>query len=428
MLKNEVAPLNTTDIHIRRLLKITERYLGLYEKNYGSKFIFNFDGQIATIANSKIPRFVLPKTYQINFIGSSQVLKNIFSEGSIALGNAYCNGFIWGNQESIANFIEMLLDFVKQFPKYWRALGIIGMISLIRPVFKSEVDNDSTSNSNNVNFHYSMENFLNSLDTSNRFFHTWLGKYPVYSCGLWQNAQNLEQAQINKFELYAQLLGLEAGKKLLDLGCGWGAQSIYYVQKYGVDVTLVTLSKAQSRYIEQKIRELQIYDRVKILEIDMTSVDAIPDQFDYIYSLGAIEHLSNDQRKQVFSRSRMVLKQGGVALWHTMFNWRYQKFDAWLAKNMWPGVQIPTFNFMRENLKDIYGNVKDFIYPTGSYARTFEAWAKNFFTNRKELLELVQKSKHTNPEWVIRAFEWYLMSCQAVFESQMNVGYFLVRK
>lgn len=423
----EAAPLTAADIHIRRLVQITKKYLDLYERNHGSKFIFDFNGEKIEVSNPKQPRFTLPETYEINFV-DAQVIKNIFSEGSIALGNGYCNGLIRGNRESITKFIEMLLDFVKDFSKYWGVLGLMGTLSFVRPILKSEVSNDSDNNSANVNFHYSMENFMNSPDSSNRFFHTWLGGYPVYSCALWQDAQTLEQAQVNKFELYAKLLDLEPGKKLLDLGCGWGIQSLYYVEKYGVEATLVTLSKAQAKFINQRVRELQLYDRVKVEQIDMLSVDSIPDEFDYIYSLGAIEHLSNDQRATLFRRCKAVLKPGGVALWHTMFNWRYQKFDAWLAKHMWPGVQIPTFNFMRDTLKSYFGEVEDFIYPTGSYARTFEAWAKNFFSNNQQLLELVSQSNHPNPEWVIRAFEWYLMCCQAVFESQMNVGYFLVRK
>jgi cyclopropane fatty-acyl-phospholipid synthase-like methyltransferase len=45
----------------------------------------------------------------------------------------------------------------------------------------------------------------------------------VYSCGYWNGAENLSQAQIAKLDLICRKLDLKPGMKVLDIGSGWGA-------------------------------------------------------------------------------------------------------------------------------------------------------------------------------------------------------------
>jgi cyclopropane-fatty-acyl-phospholipid synthase len=42
----------------------------------------------------------------------------------------------------------------------------------------------------------------------------------IYSCGYWRGADTLEAAQEAKLMLIANKLGLEAGMRVLDIGCG----------------------------------------------------------------------------------------------------------------------------------------------------------------------------------------------------------------
>jgi len=48
-----------------------------------------------------------------------------------------------------------------------------------------------------------------------------LGKTMAYSCGYWPKAKDLDSAQIAKFDLICKKLNLQAGDKILDIGCGW---------------------------------------------------------------------------------------------------------------------------------------------------------------------------------------------------------------
>lgn len=58
-------------------------------------------------------------------------------------------------------------------------------------------------------------------DTGNDIYTRMLDPLMNYSCGYWQFADTLEQAQIDKLDMICRKLDLKAGDHLLDVGCGW---------------------------------------------------------------------------------------------------------------------------------------------------------------------------------------------------------------
>src|SRR5215210_3482677 len=56
---------------------------------------------------------------------------------------------------------------------------------------------------------------------------------------------SLEAAQRRKHEYVATAIGIEPGRRVLDLGCGWGPL-LHFIRRRGADGVGVTLSKAQA--------------------------------------------------------------------------------------------------------------------------------------------------------------------------------------
>ena len=65
-----------------------------------------------------------------------------------------------------------------------------------------------------------------------------------YSCGYWRNAENLDQAQINKLDLICRKMHLRPGMNVLEIGCGWGGFAKYAAENYDVSVHGVTISNS----------------------------------------------------------------------------------------------------------------------------------------------------------------------------------------
>ncbi|WP_322506791.1 class I SAM-dependent methyltransferase, partial [Anaerolinea sp.] len=108
-----------------------------------------------------------------------------------------------------------------------------------------------------VRYHY---------DVSNDFYSLFLGKRMVYSCAYFESPdEDLDTAQERKLDYICRKLRLKPGQKLLDLGCGWGGLVIYAAERYGVDVTGITLSEPQASLAQQRIAEagLQAHARVR---------------------------------------------------------------------------------------------------------------------------------------------------------------------
>ncbi len=92
----------------------------------------------------------------------------------------------------------------------------------------------------------------------------------------------LEQAQRRKHEYVAEQIGIEPGRRILDLGCGWGGL-LNYIRNMGAAGVGVTLSSAQAAACRRHGLDVHLHDARQVTHDTFG-------EFDAVASLGAFEH------------------------------------------------------------------------------------------------------------------------------------------
>jgi cyclopropane-fatty-acyl-phospholipid synthase len=130
----------------------------------------------------------------------------------------------------------------------------------------------------------------------------------------------LEEAQHRKHEYVAEQIGIEPGKRVLDLGCGWGPL-LNFIRSRGATGVGVTLSSAQAESCRRHGLDVRLQDALKISREDLGGFDAVA-------SLGAFEHFCSpedyeagrqeDIYRDLFERIASLLPDGGRLYLQTM--------------------------------------------------------------------------------------------------------------
>jgi cyclopropane-fatty-acyl-phospholipid synthase len=117
-----------------------------------------------------------------------------------------------------------------------------------------------------------------------RIFRLSLGELADFSGAKYDGdfSLTLEQAQRRKHEYVADQIGIEPGKRILDLGCGWGPLLAFVREREAVGVG-VTLSAAQAKACRRHGLDVHLRDGRRVRPADFGGFDAVA-------SLGAFEH------------------------------------------------------------------------------------------------------------------------------------------
>jgi cyclopropane-fatty-acyl-phospholipid synthase len=97
----------------------------------------------------------------------------------------------------------------------------------------------------------------------------------------------LEQAQRRKHEYIAEQIDIGPGRRVLDLGCGWGPL-LNYIRGAHATGLGVTLSQAQLKACRRHGLDVHLYDALELTRDSFGSFDAVA-------SLGAFEHFCSPQ-------------------------------------------------------------------------------------------------------------------------------------
>jgi cyclopropane-fatty-acyl-phospholipid synthase len=155
-----------------------------------------------------------------------------------------------------------------------------------------------------------------------RIFRLSLGELADFSGAKYDGdlSLSLEEAQRRKHEYVAEQIGIGPGRRVLDLGCGWGPL-LHFIRGRRASGVGVTLSSAQAAACRRHGLDVHLQDARQITRERFGPFDAVA-------SLGAFEHFCSpeEQRagrqeeiyRRLFSRIATLLPAGGRLYLQTM--------------------------------------------------------------------------------------------------------------
>lgn len=244
-----------------------------------------------------------------------------------------------------------------------------------------------------VQFHY---------DISNAFYKLFLDENMIYSCSYFKTPDtSLDRSQVDKLDYICKKLRLKKGEKFLDIGCGWGALVCHAAQYYGVEAYGVTLSQAQYDYAQEKIKRLDLEDKVKVELSDYRNIEG-RECFDKIAQIGMFEHIGFKNHDTYFELMNRLLKPRGLYLHHAITRratWDIRKFkkptayQKVITKYIFPGAELDHIGQTVTNLERYGFEVHDVENLREHYQMTLEHWVDRLWKNKEKAVKEVGVSK-----------------------------------
>jgi len=218
-------------------------------------------------------------------------------------------------------------------------------------------------------------------DVGNDFYRIVLGASMVYSCAYWTRPDDpsygLDEAQRDKLELVCRKLGLAAGMRVLDVGCGWGSFLMHAVERYDVTGVGITLSQEQATYARKRVAEAGLQDRIDIRVQDWRDLSDGP--FDAIASIGMAEHVGAPRYAEYAAALRDLLRPGGRLLNHQIARrpGPTPKGPTFIDRYVFPDGELLPLAQTLGALEDVGLEVRDAESLREHYARTLRCWVTN---------------------------------------------------
>jgi cyclopropane-fatty-acyl-phospholipid synthase len=235
-----------------------------------------------------------------------------------------------------------------------------------------------------------------SYGIENAFYDMFLDRRKIYTCGLFLDTDDLDQAQLNKLNYISDCAHLQPGMRVLDIGCGWGGNLSFMAHDRGAAQAVgITLSA-------QQFEEVRTHFDDKVTAELTDYRDYAPDgKFDAVTSIGMFEHVATPEE----ARSGRHIE---------IYRDYFRRAWEWTNPGAWFGLQTVTQLRIARDIKLLraIGSVTYGIFPGAitprleaimaavnpywevvslqmrreHYSRTCAAWRANLNRNREEIV------------------------------------------
>jgi cyclopropane-fatty-acyl-phospholipid synthase len=282
---------------------------------------------------------------------------------------------------------------------------------------------------------------------TDRIFRLSLGELADFSGAKYDGdfSLSLEEAQRRKHSYVAEQIGIGPGRRVLDLGCGWGPL-LDFIRSRGGSGVGVTLSSAQAAACRRHGLDVHLHDAREVTRDTFGPFDAVA-------SLGAFEHFcspedhragrQDDLYRGLFARIGSVLPDKGRFFLQTMVFGRNmipaeridirapRDSDAWylaLMGRQFPGSWLPHGQEQIIRSAEPHFHLVSSVSGRLDYIETIRQWRKRFAAPslKKTLLKLQLLPRWlTSPDFRL-AFTSGVSANSVCFERELLDHYRLV--
>lgn len=247
-----------------------------------------------------------------------------------------------------------------------------------------------------------------------------LGPHLKYSSGYWpEGVDTLGEAETAMLELSCKRAELADGQRVLELGCGWGALTLWMAAQYpNSEVTAISNSNSQREYIEAEAAKRGLKN-VQVVTCDINEFHPEGD-FDRVVSIEMFEHVRN--HNQLLGRVASWLRPGGKLFVH-IFTHRSQTylFEAksskdWMSKYFFTGGIMPAVELLPTAARGHLVEDARWSVNGRHYSRTLEAWLSRQDAEHEAVLAIFREcyGRKRAKLWAQR-WRIFYMACSELF-------------
>ena len=341
-----------------------------------------------------------------------RTLRRILTGGDIGFAEAFLAGD-WDSPDPVA-VIRPAARNTDELRRAVRGSPLFRAVERLRHLLNG---NTRQGSRRNIEAHY---------DLGNAFYRQWLDDTMLYSSAIFdETTPTLEAAQAKKLARIADLLALDGGERVLEIGCGWGALAAHLAESGDAQMTGITLSPSQLAWARDVIAARGLDASVDLRLQDYRDVD---ETFDRVVSIEMFEAVGESWWPTYFATLARALKPGGRAVLQviTIADDRFEDYRRdtdFIQKHVFPGGFLPSKTAFAGAAEAAGLRLEAAEHFGLSYAETLAEWRRRFHAAWPEIAPLGFDDRFR------RLWDYYLAYCEAGFrEGAIDVGlYTLVR-
>ncbi|MDK2124732.1 SAM-dependent methyltransferase [Parachitinimonas caeni] len=325
----------------------------------------------------------------------------ILSAGDIGFAEAYRQG--WIDSPDLTSLLRLALQneaaLRSAITGGWLSQLWYNLLHRLRP-------NSRRGSRRNIHAHY---------DIGNAFYQRWLDESWTYSSAIFEDdrQRSLPAAQAAKYQRIVDTLGLHAGMKVLEVGCGWGGFA-EHAARLGIAVHGITISPSQLEIARQRVAQAGLE---QLATLELRDYRDLSGEYDAIVSIEMFEAVGEQYWDGYFETLRRCLKPGGKALVQsiTLCESRflsYRRSSDFIREFIFLGGMLPSPERFAAHAARRGLSLRSQYAFGHDYAETLRRWRANF----EDQLEAIRNQGFD--ETFIRTWRLYFTYCEAGFDEE----------